>query len=207
MSDFLKAVEAAKDEAPRGLDMQRAEELGAQLYALQRDKKVSFVDSNEMSLIVCELEDHLFHGRPPLKFLEDLLDYYKAVEHRLDKTELPDLLKAAGVKAIRLANGMTLEVKERVSADLVDEAKFQAWAEAHGYADLLKVKFQFRKGEPIEAVRAALAATGANYTEGLDKSGLWQSLGKMARERMEQDLPLPPADALDVKVFDEVVIK
>jgi len=206
MSDFLKKVEEQETAAAKSLDMERVEALAGELASLQAGKAVNHLLSTEMTRVRVFL-DGLFVGPPPLKFLEDLLDIHKSREHQLEAEELPSILQEAGVKGVTLANGRKLEIKTITAATLGDEAEFTTWAEAHGCADILKVKFSVRKGEDLAAVRSKLAEAGANYTEGLDKSGLAQSLGKLARERMEAGLPLPPETALAVRVFEEARLK
>lgn len=200
---FIKDAEAAN--APR-LDLTELERQVKKLAALQQGRKTSFVGSGPFAVLTETLEQLFDGGFPPLKLLDDLRDYYGAKEAQLRRETIPDLMQRAGVTDITTAAGR-VAMKQVVTAGLVDEAAFTAWAEAHGYADLLKVKFAVRKGDDVGAARAGLAASGVTFTEGLDKTGLSQSLGKLARDLMEAGQPLPPPTAMDVTVFEEAQLK
>lgn len=204
-NDFLEQAMMAPQDAPH-LDRAALEAAVNSLKKLHTKEKSSWLASDKMTEACLFLEEH-FNGLPPLKLLEDILSYYKSHEHRLEADVLPGLLQRAGLKSVTTAAGDEVVIKEIVSASLGDEEKFSAWAEAHGYADILKYKFSIRKGEDIDAARKALNEQGLNYTEGLDKQGLSQSLGKLARDLIEADQALPPEDAMSVRIFEEARVK
>jgi hypothetical protein len=198
---------AQSTEAPTGtLDREELELTVKTLSELQRDDKKSFIDDGKFYQVRDYLQ-HLFAGMPPVKFLDDLLSYYHGMERHIEKDVLPEILQRAGLHAVTTASGSEVEIKKITTATLVDENEFAAWAEKNGCADILKYKFSIRKGEDIAAVRAKLAELGTNYVEGLDKSGLPQSLGKLARDLMADGKPLPPPTALAVSIFEEARLK
>jgi hypothetical protein len=194
-------------DAPAGtLDREELELAVKTLSELQRGDKESFLEDSRF-IQTRDFLQHLFQGMPPVKFLEDLTSYYHGMERHIEKDVLPEILQRAGLHAVTTESGSEVEIKKITTAALVDENEFAEWAEAHGCADILKYKFSIRKGEDIAAVRAKLAELGTNYVEGLDKSGLPQSLGKLARDLMADGKPLPPPTALAVSIFEEARLR
>ena len=203
--EFLQQAETLEKDT-RTLDREAFESAVAQLKALQKDGKENFVTSCVMTKI-CVVLETMFNGNPPLKLLDDIAAYYRRIETQLKTRVIVDLLKQAGLRSVTTESGDAVSIKETLTASLVDEEKFSAWAEANGCADILKYKFSIRKGENIQAVREKLNEAGVNYVQGLDKQGLAQSLGKLARDLLDDGKPLPPDDALSVYIVEEAKLK
>lgn len=129
---------------------------------------------------------------------------------RLEREDLPTLMKELGLKEIKLANGSSVRITEDVSASITDKTRDRAiaWLVKNNFGGMIKtfVSVEFERGAHNEAtkVRDQLAA---EYEGVLLKEDVHsQTLRSFVRERMAAGQKLPMT-FFNVFPFSKAVVK
>lgn len=152
------------------------------------------------------LEDH----RSTVEELKAELKSAEEAMRRVEREDLPELMRELGLTEIRLDNGAVVTVKEdvdtRISAANAPAA--HAWLVEHGFGGLIKtaVAVTFGRGEhdAAVAVRDSLAQQYPDVS--LDEKVHPSTLKAFVREQLAAGQPIP-ADLFSVYPYSKAVIK
>jgi hypothetical protein len=148
---------------------------------------------------------NLLGDTPPIKMLEDLLDYYKKIRHRLVTDEIPAAMNAMGMDKINLDNGISVKLKTEVSVKTENKFKLISWLIKNGYQNEVKDVLAFNKGELDKEATKFLSDKGYTYKK--DTSIHWQTLTRIMRERLEAGEKLPPETTAIIKQYNIAKVK
>jgi hypothetical protein len=100
-----------------------------------------------------------------VKRLEATLKDAKAELLRMEREDLPELMREIGLSSVKLADGSTVEVVEDVECAISEERRpaAHAWLTEHGFGGLIKTQVitAFDRGELETAVEYAARASAA----------------------------------------------
>lgn len=138
----------------------------------------------------------------PIAILEAVLKIYKDRLNNIVKKEMPEIMLELGVAELKLSTGEHLENKKIVSGKVKDREEAAKWLMGIGRDDLIKTTLKFGNGEVDDILLKKLA--GYSYVRTDDVN--YQSLNVIIRDQYKEGI-LPPPEAIEMSVFDEVKIK
>jgi hypothetical protein len=128
---------------------------------------------------------------------------------RVEREDLPELMREVGLSHLTLTNGVEVVVSEEVTAAITEErrAAAHAWLREHNFGGLIKtlVTIPFGRGEEEEARRLA-ARIAEEHECSLNETVHPQTLKAFVREQVEDGKPLP-FDLFGVHPFSRAKIK
>lgn len=130
---------------------------------------------------------------------------------RVEREDLPELMREVGLTQLRLANGVEVSLAEDVTATIPEErrAAAHAWLREHNFGGLIKtvVSVPFGRGEEQEARRLAeMIHDDLHHDANVDEKVHPQTLKAFVREQVEGGKPLP-FDLFGVHPFSRAKIK
>lgn len=159
---------------------------------------------------VAKLAESLITGQDFVAKLESKLSEAKARVLEIETRELPDAMRACGLTSFSLTTGQTVKVEPMVRGSIrkanLEEAL--AWLRNHGHAGLIKreIAVSLAKGndELGEQIVTQLHALGVEVD--IADTVNPQTLGKWAREMLEDGQPFP-RDLLGIFVGSRATVK
>lgn len=150
--------------------------------------------------------DIMFNGYSvPIKLLEDILSFYKKRKRAIEADRLPKLLKANQLKEITMEDGTKVTIKMEVSPVKKDEDLLFKWLEDNDEGHNIKDIIALGKGEFTDELESFLNDKGFSYEV---KSKIeYQTLAKVLRDRINEEIELPPAEAVEINQIDVAKIK
>jgi hypothetical protein len=141
----------------------------------------------------------------PIDAIEKILDIYKKRLSDIVQVQMPTIMNENEITGVTLDNGLKLSLKKGITPKVIDDEKMIEWIESINQGDSIKTELKFGKGEVDENLRKYLEENGYSFEQ---KEGVhYQTLKKIISDRFESGEGLPPADAVSVTPYDEVIIK
>lgn len=139
------------------------------------------------------------------------LEESKEAYRRVVQDELPDLMRELGVESLKLEDGVTISIKEDVSASITEERRgpAHAWLRDHGFGGLIKtnVTATFSRGMEEEAARlASQIALDMHVPVDCVERVHPATLKSFIRERMEAGDKLP-MELFGIHPYSQAVFK
>jgi hypothetical protein len=142
---------------------------------------------------------------PPIKLLEDILNYYKTKRHTLVTKDIPSVMQQMGISKATTTDGLSVKVNKEVSVKEVNKVKLMEWAVSNGYEDHIKTFLKFGKGDFNQDIEAYLSEQGISYEK--DVGIHPQTLKKIIKDRIDAEEELPSDNLIEVKTFNIAKIK
>jgi hypothetical protein len=143
---------------------------------------------------VTDLVELLLSKGRQIADLQAKLDAAAADYLRIEREDLPELMREVGLAELKLANGVEVSISEEVTAAISEErrAAAHAWLREHNFGGLIKtvVTVPFGRGEEEEARRLAAEIAEAHDCE-LKETIHPQTLKAFVKEQVEGGKPLP----------------
>ena len=142
--------------------------------------------------------------------MEEQLKKLKETERNLSEQSIPNLMREAGIKELKLDDGTAISVKPYYSASISKAKEKEAfeWMRQNGFGDLIKnkVELQFGKAEDELANQLVeeLISKGHNVSQKMKIEPM--TLKAFIREQIEEGHEVP-ADLLGVYVGNKTTIK
>lgn len=128
---------------------------------------------------------------------------------RVEREDLPELMREVGLTKLTLTDGTEVTLTEEVTAAITEErrAAAHAWLREHNFGGLIKtvVTVPFGRGEEEEARRMA-ERIAEEHECSLDEKVHPMTLKAFVREQVEDGKPLP-FDLFGVHPFSRAKIK
>jgi len=128
---------------------------------------------------------------------------------RVEREDLPELMREVGLSHLTLTNGVEVIVSEEVTASITEErrAAAHAWLREHNFGGLIKtlVTVPFGRGEEEDARRLA-SRIAEEHEVALTETVHPQTLKAFVKEQVEDGKPLP-FDLFGVHPFSRAKIK
>lgn len=146
-----------------------------------------------------------------IEALEAEIAVQRADYMRVEREDLPELMREVGLSHLTLTNGIEVVVTEEVTATITEErrAAAHAWLREHNFGGLIKtvVSVPFGRGEEQEARRLAeMIHDDLHHDANVDEKVHPQTLKAFVREQVEGGKPLP-FDLFGVHPFSRAKIK
>ena len=142
--------------------------------------------------------------------MEEQLKKLKETERNLSEQSIPNLMREAGIKELKLDDGTAISVKPYYSASISKAKEKEAfeWMRQNGFGDLIKnkVELQFGKAQDELAKKLVeeLKSKGHNVSQKMKIEPM--TLKALIREQIEEGHEVP-ADLLGVYVGNKTTIK
>ena len=128
---------------------------------------------------------------------------------RVEREDLPELMREVGLTKLTLTDGTEVTLTEEVTAAITEERRqaAHAWLREHNFGGLIKtlLTVPFGRGEEDEARRMA-ERIAEEHECSLDEKVHPQTLKAFVREQVEDGKPLP-FDLFGVHPFSRAKIK
>lgn len=176
---------------------------------IEEDAKPALV-ADEALRTVAKLAESLITGQDFVAKLEVKLSEAKARVLEIETRELPDAMRACGMTSFSLTTGQTIKVEPMVRGSIrkanLEEALL--WLRNHGHGGLIKreISVALSKGNEQlgKEIVAQLNALGVEVDVADTVNP--QTLGKWAREMLEDGQPFP-RDLLGIFVGSRATVK
>jgi len=128
---------------------------------------------------------------------ETALDVLRADYLRVEREDLPELMRELGLSEMTLTNGLKVTVTEEVTASITEERRAAAheWLRTHNFAGIIKVlvTVPFGRGEEAEAAELAaqIRAEHEGHEVNLSETVHPQTLKAFVKEQVQDGRPLP----------------
>lgn len=164
---------------------------------------------NDLSRVV-KLAQMLEEHQATVQELKDKLKTAEKDLRRVEREDLPQLMKELGLTEIRLDDGSVVSVREEVDARITAATKDAAhqWLIENGFGGLIKtlVAIQFARGdhEKAAAAQSELAARYGDVT--LEEKVHPRTLAAFVKEQVAAGTAVP-FDLFNVYPYDKATIK
>lgn len=146
-----------------------------------------------------------FGNYPSIDLFEKIAKHYKAKRQQIVQTDIPCVLAEYGIQRATTDDGIEVSLETVYETKQRDKAVLAAWLESIGASDIIKDTFAFEKGEADLELLEFLGAHGYAFSRDSNVNGM--SLKKVIRDHIEAGDGRPPADAVELSVFDQAKIK
>tara|TARA_R100001129_G_scaffold186554_1_gene178835 strand:+ start:2103 stop:2642 length:540 start_codon:yes stop_codon:yes gene_type:complete len=168
------------------------------------------VVDTEAAKDIAEECNKLIETQKEVANMEEQLKKLKETERNLSEQSIPNLMREAGIKELKLDDGTAISVKPYYSASISKAKEKEAfeWMRQNGFGDLIKnkVELQFGKAEDELANQLVeeLKSKGHNVSQKMKIEPM--TLKAFIREQIEEGHEVP-ADLLGVYVGNKTTIK
>ena len=187
-----------EEQAPNSVIATEGDEAvaGISLEDMAQDAAAPAVSTEDALAQISQLARAMVEQELVVKAAEEALRAAKANYIRIEQEDLPTVMASVGLKAFKLDNGFTVEIKDDVQASITEENKpaAHAWLEDNNFGGLIKsvVSMQFGKGDLEKAQKAITPLTEAGFEPEMTESVHWSTLCKFLREQLETPDPEHP---------------
>ena len=168
------------------------------------------VVDTEAAKDIAEECNKLIETQKEVANMEEQLKKLKETERNLSEQSIPNLMREAGIKELKLDDGTAISVKPYYSASISKAKEKEAfeWMRQNGFGDLIKnkVELQFGKAQDELAKKLVeeLKSKGHNVSQKMKIEPM--TLKAFIREQIEEGHEVP-ADLLGVYVGNKTTIK
>ena len=159
---------------------------------------------------IVKLAEQLVNQRDAVKELEDELKSARAVMLRLEREDLPELMREVGLEEVRLEDGTLIRVEEDFDAKITDATRTPAlhWLEQNGFGGLIKtqVAVSFGRGDKSTAQVVFDELSELYESTKMKEEVHPQTLKAFIREQF-RDGAAVPMDLFNVFPYEKAIIK